>query len=340
MITFVLGVEDLANTRFALSPLHETLLSLRVLQDPGLSALHLPWRRSVLGGLAPLDTGLLMSLVARRRTLPDFLTPTPACFAPSFEEQLAAVRRVPPARVRHDLRLTHAPDPLPEALRDAVTGDDAAVAGLRDALCALLRQYWKVAIEPMWPQMRRVLEADMTYRARQLALGGARLLFADMHPNLRWHNGELHIDKMISSHRVAASGRGLLLLPSVFAHKPAPPVSPDVPPELVYPSRGVATLWESTGESASAADPRALVSLLGAPRARLLGLLEEPLSTVELARRLRVTPSAVSQHLRVLHATGLVNRARAGRQVLYRRSALGDRLMAGADEAVSVSPGT
>lgn len=67
-------------------------------------------------------------------------------------------------------------------------------------------------------------------------------------------------------------------------------------------------------------------SLLGAPRARLLTLLEEPLSTVELARRLTVTASAVSQHLRVLHATGLVTRSRDGRQVLYRRSALGDQL--------------
>ncbi|MGI5472912.1 ArsR/SmtB family transcription factor [Streptomyces sp. CA-132043] len=324
MISFVLGVEDLADTRFALSPLHETLLSLRVLQDPGLSALHLPWRRSVIGRLGALDTGLLMSLVAQRRTIPDFLTPQPVGFAPGFEEQLAVVRQAPPAQVRHDLLLAHAPDPLPEALRAATAADDAAVTGLRDTICGLLRRYWEVAIEPMWPQIRLVLEADMTYRARQLALGGARLLFADMHPNLRWERGALHIDKMISEHRVAASGQGLLLVPSVFAHKPAPPVSPEVPPRLVYPSRGVATLWEP----AAAADMTALVSLLGAPRARLLGLLEEPLATVEIARRLRVTPSAVSQHLRVLHATGLVNRARDGRQVLYRRSTLGDQLAA------------
>ncbi|MEU6114098.1 ArsR family transcriptional regulator [Streptomyces sp. NPDC047117] len=326
MISFVLGVEDLADTRFALSPLHETLLSLRVLQDPGLSALHLPWRRSVIGELGALDTGLLMSLVAQRRTIPDFLTPQPAGFAPGFEEQLAVVCQAPPAQVRHDLLLAHAPDPLPEALRAATAADDddAAVTGLRDTICELLRRYWEVAIEPMWPRMRLVLEADMTYRARQLALGGARLLFADMHPNLRWEGGALHIDKMISEHRVAASGQGLLLVPSVFAHKPAPPVSPEVPPRLVYPSRGVATLWEQ----APAADMTALVSLLGASRARLLGLLEEPLATVEIARRLRVTPSAVSQHLRVLHATGLVNRARDGRQVLYRRSALGDQLAA------------
>ncbi|GAA1426429.1 DUF5937 family protein [Streptomyces thermospinosisporus] len=322
MIVFVLGVEDLADTRFALSPLHETLLSLRVLQDPGLSALHLPWRRSVLGRLGALDTGLLMSLVAQRRTLPDFLTPNPAGFAPSFDEQLDVVRRTRPAQVRHDLRLAHAPDPLPAPLSDAL-GDDDRVTALRDAICDVLRQYWRAALEPMWPHMRLVLEADMTYRARQLALGGARLLFADMHPNLRWRDGELHISQMISRHRVAAAGRGLLLLPSVFAHKPAPPVSPDEPPRLVYPSRGVATLWDETPPPGN----EALVSLIGAPRVRLLGLLEEPLPTVELARRLRVTPSAVSQHLRVLHATGLVTRARDGRQVLYRHSGLADQLL-------------
>ncbi|MCJ1680900.1 ArsR family transcriptional regulator [Streptomyces sp. APSN-46.1] len=329
MISFELGVEDLANTRFALSPAHETLLSLRILQDPGLSAVHLPWRRSVLGRIGSLDTGLLMSVVARRRTLPDFLTPRPTSFAPAFAEELAVVRRTSPARVRRDLVAAHAPDPLPAALYDAAAGDDAAVAGLRDALCELLWQFWQAAIEPEWRRIRLLLEADMTYRARQLAVGGARLLFADMHPNLRWHQGVLHVGQMLSSHHVAASGRGLLLLPSVFVHKPAPPVDPEEPPGLVYPSRGVATLWDAPPP----ADATALASLLGAPRARLLTLLAEPLATVEIARRLRVTPSAVSQHLRVLHATGLVTRARDGRQVLYRRSHLGDQLAEGSEPA-------
>lgn len=322
MITYGLGVEDLADTRFAVSPLHETVISLRVLRDPGLSALHLPWRRAVLRELGGLDTELLMSLVAVRRTLPDFLTPRPTAFEPAFEDELAAVRRTPAALVRRDLVATHAPDPLPGPLRDAAARDDASVIALRDALCELLRRYWEVAVGPMWPRMRLLLEADMTYRARQLAVGGARLLFADMHPNLRWHDGVLHIGQMIGRHHAEASGRGLLLVPSVFAHKPAPPLSAEEAPMLSYPSRGVATLW--TPEPV--ADPSALVSLLGASRARLLGLLEAPLPTVELARRLRVTPSAVSQHLRVLHATGLVTRARDGRHVLYRRSPLGDRL--------------
>ncbi|KUJ66738.1 MarR family transcriptional regulator [Streptomyces albus subsp. albus] len=325
MISFELGVEDLADTRFALSPAQETTLSLRVLRDPGLSAIHLPWRRSVLERIGALDTGLLMSLVARQLTIPDFLTPPPTGFAPDFEEQLAAVRRVPPARIRHDLLMAHAPDPLPAVLAEAVDGDDDAVLRLREGICEVLRRYWKLAIEPSWRPMRLLLEADMTYRARQLAVGGARLLFADIHPNLRWADGVLHIDKMISHFRVASAGRGLLLLPSVFAHKAAGPVGPEEPPHVFYPSRGVGTLWAAP----PATEATALAALLGASRARLLILLEEPLATVEIARRLRVTPSAVSQHLRILHATGLVTRTRDGRHVLYRRSDLGDGLCGG-----------
>ncbi|WP_406210249.1 ArsR family transcriptional regulator [Kitasatospora sp. NBC_01560] len=322
VVSFGLGVEDLADTRFALSPLHETVVSLRVLREPGLSALHLPWRRSVLGRLddpGGPDTGLLLSLVSARRTLPDFLTPRPGSFAPTFEEELAVARRTAPGTVRRDLLATHAPDPLPAPLRDAV----ASPARVRDAVCELLAQYWELAVRPAWPRMRLLLEADMTYRARRLAVGGARLLFADMHPHLRWHDGVLHISDMISRHHVDASGRGLLLVPSVFAHKPAPPLSPDGAPALSYPCRGVATLWSPE----PVPDSPALAALLGAPKARLLALLDEPLATVELARRLDVTPSAVSQHLRVLHATGLVARARDGRQVLYRRSPLGDQLL-------------
>jgi DNA-binding transcriptional ArsR family regulator len=74
-------------------------------------------------------------------------------------------------------------------------------------------------------------------------------------------------------------------------------------------------------------DATALASLLGPARATLLNPLAEPLQTVDIARRLKVTPSAVSQHLKVLNATGLVSRARDGRYVLYRRSELGDRLV-------------
>lgn len=322
MISYELCVEDLTDTRFAVSPVYETMLSLRVLREPGLSPLHLPWRRSVVGRLDGVDTELLLSLVGPRRALPDFLTPRPEEFAPSLDDELALVRRSAPDVVRRDLLAAYEPYPLPAVL-DEATADDAGTAVFVDTVCDLLQQYWTVALEPSWRQLRLVLEADMTYRARQLTVGGARLLFADMHPNLRWRDGVLYIAQMIGQHHVPATGRGLLLIPSVFAHKPAPPVGAGKAPSLVYPSRGVATAWTP----APPPDAAALVALLGAPRARLLGLLDEPLPTIELARRLQVTPSAVSQHLRVLHATGLVTRARDGRQVLYRRSDLADQLV-------------
>ena len=167
-----------------------------------------------------------------------------------------------------------------------------------------------------------MLEADTTYRALQLATGGARGLLADLHPNISWHDGVLTIDKMIGEHHLVSAGRGLLLVPSLFAYKPVPPVSKDEPPWLAYPARGSATLFEEVYDEGSTA----LTALIGAPRARILGMLDDARSTAEIARQLGVTPSAVSQHLRVLHANALVSRVRQGRRVLYRRSPLGDEI--------------
>ncbi|MGO9960509.1 MAG: helix-turn-helix domain-containing protein [Solirubrobacteraceae bacterium] len=334
MIEIALGVEDLASTRFAISPLTETVTSLWALTDPGRHALHLPWRRAAWAALTEVDTRLLVSLVGPARAdpgfvsgpsraLPDFLTLRPRTFAPRFDDELAAVRATPPAVVRRDLTATHAPDPVPAILRDR------PAAGLRDEICDQLARYWRRALAPGWADMRLVLEADTTYRARQLTTGGADALFADIHPNVSFRDGVLSIREMISRHTVSAAGRGLLLIPSIFAYKPVPPLDPGQPPSLIYPSRGVATLWHPP----SPPDRTAIASLIGPPRARLLAMLSEPLATTEIARRLRVTPSAVSQHLKILRAAGLTTCARHGRQVLHRRSALGDRLLDGPDAA-------
>ncbi|MCW3047566.1 MAG: Bacterial regulatory protein arsR family [Solirubrobacterales bacterium] len=326
MITYRLGVTDLAATRFAISPIQETVCSLWAVCEPGRAALHLPWLRAIRPELEALDTRLLLSIVGPTRALPDFLTPRPVAFAPSFTDELTIARATPADRVRGDLEATYRPDPVPEVWKAVRGRRDGPVLALRDALCDLLERYWEVALQPVWAQMRLVLEADATYRARQLAAGGFRLLFADLHPNVRFDDGVLSIDDMIGRHDVDAAGHGLLLLPSLFTIKPVPPMSADELPWLCYPSRGVGTLWGP----APRPDGTVLAELLGRPRATLVRMLDEPLPTSEIARRLAVTPSAVSQHLQVLHAGGLVTRARDGRTVLYRRSALGDQLAGGA----------
>jgi DNA-binding transcriptional ArsR family regulator len=337
MIRIELGVEDLANTRFGISPLTETVFSLWALSDPSRHTLHLPWLRTVRGRLSPTDTDLLLALVGPSRlppdfrgnpsrALPDFLTPRPTRFIARFQDELAVVRATPPEIVRRDLVATHAPDPVPDQLQAATRSNDRPILRLRGAICDALECHWNHSLAPIWPQMQLVLEADTTYRARQLATGGARRLFADIHPNLRWNDGVLSIAEMVSHDTVAAAGRGLLLVPSIFAYKPVPPLDPHEPPSLAYPSRGIATLWAPPPQP----HPTALVDLLGRTRALLLQMLEEPLPTIELARRLKVTPSAVSQHLQVLHATGLLTRDRDRRQILYRRSPTGDQLTTGA----------
>jgi hypothetical protein len=127
---------------------------------------------------------------------------------------------------------------------------------------------------------------------------------------------ECAIDKMISTHRVTAAGRGLLLVPSVFCHKPAHPVSPDEPPMPAYPCRGVATLW------APAADATALLSLLGRSR----GAAARPRGRAAADGGDRRPPPRDPERRVSTCDTGLVTRARDGRQVLYRRSSLGDQL--------------
>ncbi|MEO8889889.1 MAG: helix-turn-helix domain-containing protein [Jatrophihabitantaceae bacterium] len=57
--------------------------------------------------------------------------------------------------------------------------------------------------------------------------------------------------------------------------------------------------------------------------------MRSPATTTDLARALAVTPSAVSQHLRVLRESGLVRRERAGRTVLYASTELGIALLGG-----------
>ncbi|MCI0688984.1 MAG: winged helix-turn-helix domain-containing protein [Sporichthyaceae bacterium] len=113
-----------------------------------------------------------------------------------------------------------------------------------------------------------------------------------------------------------------MLVPSVMCW---PNVRKDVEPYqpmLIYPTRGIATLWEAGGPPA----PDALAALVGRTRAATLMALAEPVSTTALAHRLQVTPGAISQHLSVLFDSGLVTRARVGRSVLYCRTRAGDTL--------------
>ena len=175
-----------------------------------------------------------------------------------------------------------------------------------------------------WPRIRAFLDADIAYRARRLAAGGPAALFADLNTGVTWKRPELRVEIPRHEATIQLDGRGLLLVPSAFAAT-RPFVSDRAPwlPALIYPARGIATLWQQADTA-----PAALARLIGRTRAAILADLAAPRSTTELSDRLSLSPAATSHHLTTLRDAGLLSTCREGRSVLYVRTALGDTLAA------------
>lgn len=318
MVRFVFSVEDLALTRFAISPMWELVRSVLALRDPSHAALHLPWLRSLSGRMQGLALERVAALNPPRGYTPDFLVPLPSGPLGDIEDDLAALRSTPVAHIRADMALF---------ARQHKRGPDIAAPYLANPrrevrrLADVLEAYWARALEPVWPRIRAILEADIAYRARRLTTGGPAALFAELHANVTWK--QPHLDVRIPAHDATfdLGGRGLLLVPSAFGTRPV--VSDRAPwlPGVIYPARGIATLWEQ-----APAAPGGLARLIGGSRATMLADLSAPRSTTELAQRLALSPATTSHHLAALREAGLVTSRRDGRSVLYARTPLGDAL--------------
>src|SRR3954470_4523307 len=319
MVRFVFSVEDLAHTRFAISPMFELERSLLALRDPSTAALHVPFLRSLSGRLAGIELEPAVALTPPSGYSPDFTTPPPAGPLGRIEDDLAALRSTPVRQIRRDMELFRSQHP-----RSPVVGPWLAHPRREGTRLAKVRQaYWERALEPVWPRIRAFLDADIAHRARLLTEGGAGALFAGLHPDVAW--GGDHLDVTVPRHEatIDLAGRGLLLMPSAFQWaRPAVIDLAPWQPTLIYPARGIATLWDD-----AAAVPDGLARLLGPTRAAVLADLSAPRSTTELARRLSVSPANASHPLTVLRDAGLISSRREGRAVLYVRTPTGDALV-------------
>jgi DNA-binding transcriptional ArsR family regulator len=326
VLTLDFLAEDLAQTRLACSPLWETIESLRMRQDPAAFAVHEEWVRVSEERLRGFDFSELLELVPPVGYIPDFLTPPPQAPMPSIADELAELEATPAAQVRVDLADRFGPEATaPEHVRRWL----ARPAEARDHIVELLREYWERAVAPDWPRIRALHEAELESRARQQARQGTGHLLGDLHPAIAWRAGTLRVRGRRAG-RVALGGRGLVVISSVFVWPLAcSMVAPQWQPALVYPPRGVGSLW--------APEPRdgavALEALLGRTRAAVLRRLAAPCTTTDLARDLDLTAGAVSLHLTVMHHAGLLVRRRAGRSVLYGLGAVGEALLSSARAA-------
>lgn len=310
--------DTLAGSRFVVSPLLETTAALFAL-EAGTAAhpaertwldAHLPAYRARLAG--DPATAQLMRAVFGNHWIADFLSQAPTGEPqPSFADELARLRAVPDATARADLAVT-ARGPLPAAL--------AAVADVPGLAADLLEWVWATAVLPYWPRRRRVLEADVIARTARVSRDGWAGAVGDMGRETRWlGGGRLQINAHANPPR-DISGARLLFVPVTPRHGW---VSWDIPHRyaVVYPCAGTLAYGDSLPV------PDALGRLLGPARAGVLVLLDTPKSTSQLVALTGQGLGSVGRHLRVLLDAGLAERRRAGRSVLYYRTAAGQVLV-------------
>jgi DNA-binding transcriptional ArsR family regulator len=332
MITLVLSLADALRYRFATSPLGEVVLLSRAMALPHVfrSGTHSAWlrrhdvaRRRL---AAEHDLRPLFALMSADPSLPGFLTPPESALG-DIQPELEVVRTTPVERARAEIEhiaSTRAP-PEPEVERQLRSSD------VTYRLADLLGAVWEALLAPSWPLMRDVLERDILYRSRSLARGGLAGLFGDLEPLITLVEPELRIQGPSAEAVRTLDGRGLLMRPSAFIW-PHAAVSLDdeQPVELVYPARGVASLLFSETRRLDGA----LATLIGSTRAQVLSTLDEPMHTSGLARLFGRSPGNIADHLKALRDSGLIDRVRVGRKVVYSRTQLGDALLVGTEPPV------
>jgi Bacterial regulatory protein, arsR family len=187
-------------------------------------------------------------------------------------------------------------------------------ARVRDEPAGQLERAWAALVEPWWPRIRDVLDADITYRARRLADSG--LAAALNQGILGGPHAPVHASRQPGdrpgrrrtrphSQRVRLAPPGRHLRPA-RGHLPGPRHRRDLGPRP--------------------RSPQDLARLIGRARAILLTALSEPASTTGLAARAGLPVSSVSEHLAILRPNQLVATTRTGRYLIHQRTPLGETL--------------
>jgi DNA-binding transcriptional ArsR family regulator len=329
MLRIVFSPEDIARTRVAPAGdrVWELVLSLHLLQGRTFDPLMAAWQRDVYEGLRR-DSGsgqlrLLFGLNPPRGYFPDFLTPYES--VQGFAAGLDAVRSTSTERLHHDLTVLATENALPSHAPALARGEPEVLRQLTDSM----EQYQSVAITPYWARIQAAVEADRSRRARAMLDGGAEGLLASLRPAMRWKSGVLEVLDYPANRELRLDGRGLLLVPSFFcARTPVALLDPALPPVLVYQVDRFGGLAGASGDGAGAAPAHdggrdALAALLGRTRAAVLEAVSDGCTTGEVARRLRISPAAASQHATVLRNAGLLVSQRERNTVLHTLTELG-----------------
>lgn len=277
------------------------------------------WPRAVRQALHTADLTMLGPVYGPSGPpfVPDCLLPRPADRAVSFEDEIERIAAVT------------ADDLLADLHREDQLGTPWATVARTprrwlDAYTQALKRAW-TAMSPLWLRAAPLLEREADRIEWALSAGAFDQALDGLHPrgyvtHDRWRLPCLSAPVTI--------GDELLLVPMLTG--PSATLLGALNDEvtyLAYPLRGAYGLTSTGNRQHPAADARALEALVGAPRAKILRSLDRARSAGQIARALRISPSAVTHHLSALERAGLIIREPQGRHVLAHRTTRGTTLL-------------
>ncbi|MEY9837821.1 ArsR/SmtB family transcription factor [Streptacidiphilus sp. EB103A] len=319
----------LSRSRFALSPLAETLASIKVLHadycDPWMTSWYARHHGAFLAALDadPFARGMVR-LINSTKWMPLFFTAPPqGGMRTTMAEELAALAPFSDEEVRAELELSVAHSWEQHDL-SWLTGRNWFARTVE-----LFRSAWTAHVEPDWPRRRALLERDVTYRAGLLAAYGWPRALERMSRRSAWVGADAirFSDQDFPDRQIGDDG--MLFVPvSALSRGTWLCESRDDRYALVYPARGAAA--ESAAEARPGSRPRSVLHrLIGTGRAAILHELDRPATSTELASHLGQSLGTIGGHLAVLRDAELVAGTRVGRRVVYQRTEAGDSLVGG-----------
>lgn len=330
MISIQLNQQDLAGIRFAYSPLIETSMSIWIRHGSWEKSYFQQWLNETEEAYRSLYLPYTEAAILSKHFIADFITPPPISPFATLEDELASLRQTPAHVIRQNIEFIIRNQPATPYHEHYLTHPHEAI----ECLIAELRHYWERVIAPEWQRISLILEKDILYRARQMALYGLANTFSDLSSYLAYSSNEIKIDKNITPNEPSfyryeykSEGAGLHLVPTFFksGYGISWQLTDDFQPIIIYQARGTGLWHDHHTESDS---NQAMELVMGAGKTKLLQSLMYPSTTGELAHRLEVTAGAISQHLKGLTQAGLIISHRQGNHVYHELSERGKKLVA------------
>ncbi|GAA3146837.1 DNA-binding transcriptional ArsR family regulator [Kribbella aluminosa] len=332
MPTVLAGVSrlDPERIRHVASPLIELGCALHVLAEPAHHGCA-DWAAAV-----PLSDDLRGELAqwawTVRAVRARFFATSTATGMPSWDDELAALRKRPPEAVAAELVRPLRGRPLSSHATDNTAvlhwarSRGRSTAALVESLLTdpadpvrrfvdLLDACWQEWFRAVWDESRDALAARGR-QDRDLAVRdgvGAMLRSLDASVDVR--DADSVVVQKVQSKRIDIGSRSLLLVPSNYI---APHLFigeiPGEPITIIYPTRGRAADVPTAQQIRERLDALASPDRLQVCRA----VASEPRTAGEIAALWGLHPTQVTRHLRALTRAGLVTAERQGRFVAYR----------------------